>query len=250
LLHAPTSLHREIWERTHTVPGHSSKDPTLDVLLDRVYWPTMERDVAHWCSHCTNCLRSSTYHKPPKVLQNFLWAEEPMDTVSVDFVGPIIVNMPKKDKPIKRKDSSPVLDIPEPLYHNILTMVDYATHYAWCIPTVTQTKEEKTRVLYSLFHTFGFPKVITLATMVAFSFPVGGTEAGQCKSQDRRLEARIFSCRTRREPGSARKNPGLQPPVLRLALPRFRPADRVRKRNHRRQCDGVGSRSVLPVGRC
>ena len=58
---------------------------TLELLRERVYWPTMTNDAAQWVSRCTHCqVAQGTYTDPkPKIGQ--LESNNPLDLLCLDF---------------------------------------------------------------------------------------------------------------------------------------------------------------------
>ena len=67
----PQRLQGRVLRSVHDDMGHQGLERTLELLRERVYWPTMANDAAQWVSHCTRCqVAQGTYTDPkPKIGQ-------------------------------------------------------------------------------------------------------------------------------------------------------------------------------------
>jgi hypothetical protein len=81
-----TELPRVLHSR-HNVHGHFATGVTIGRAYGEYYWPTRDRDIAHWvptCIHCQRChpkLRTAEL----KPIAQF----RPMDMLAMDYIGPI-----------------------------------------------------------------------------------------------------------------------------------------------------------------
>ena len=48
----PQRFHRKIFTTLHDHMGHQGIDHTTDLLRERVYWPSMVKDVQNWVTNC------------------------------------------------------------------------------------------------------------------------------------------------------------------------------------------------------
>ena len=51
----PQRLHNKVLGSVHDNMGHQGVERTIELLRQRVYWPTMAVDVTKWVSQCTHC---------------------------------------------------------------------------------------------------------------------------------------------------------------------------------------------------
>jgi hypothetical protein len=94
----------------HDVHGHFATGVTIGRAYGEYYWPTRDRDIAHWVSTCIHCQRCHTKLRTTelKPIAQF----RPMDMLAMDYIGPI----------------SPVCKGSGAKY--ILVMIDY---YSWFV---------------------------------------------------------------------------------------------------------------------
>ena len=57
----------------------------MDLLHERVYWPTMFTDADHWLAQCEWCLISKGDYNEPKTVQGSLVANQPLELLCLDF---------------------------------------------------------------------------------------------------------------------------------------------------------------------
>ena len=81
----PQRLHNKVLGLVHDNMGHQGVERTLELLRERVYWPTMAADATKWVSQCTRCqVAQGTYNEPkPKI--GHLESNNPMDLLCLDF---------------------------------------------------------------------------------------------------------------------------------------------------------------------
>ena len=51
----PQRYHKKVLQSLHDDLGHQGVDRTLDLLRERVYWPTMTQDANSWVDSCRRC---------------------------------------------------------------------------------------------------------------------------------------------------------------------------------------------------
>ena len=51
----PQRYHRKVLTALHDHMGHQGIDRTLDLLRERVYWPSMAKDAQNWVTNCHHC---------------------------------------------------------------------------------------------------------------------------------------------------------------------------------------------------
>ena len=67
----PQRLQGRVLRSVHNDMGHQGLEKTLELLRERVYWPTMANDASQWVSHCTHCQQ--------------LESNNPLDLLCLDF---------------------------------------------------------------------------------------------------------------------------------------------------------------------
>jgi hypothetical protein len=71
----------------HDVHGHFATGVTLGRAYGEYYWPTRDRDVAHWVSTCIHCQRCHTKLRTSELRPILQF--KPMDMLAIDYIGPI-----------------------------------------------------------------------------------------------------------------------------------------------------------------
>lgn len=87
----PMSLRRKLFIEYHALRtgGHLGRDKTYAKLRDRFYWPGMKQDVSNWVKFCKPCTASKTGHGKKRAKLVKMLCSEPLDRISLDFVGPM-----------------------------------------------------------------------------------------------------------------------------------------------------------------
>ena len=81
----PQRYHKKILQSLHNDLGHQGIDQTLDLLRERVYWPTMTQDASSWVKQCRYCQVAKGDYNIPKPKYGHLIAHNPFDLVCLDF---------------------------------------------------------------------------------------------------------------------------------------------------------------------
>ena len=126
----------------HTIPlaGHLGKDKTASRILQRLYWPTLYRDVAELCQTCEECQKTAYCRIQRAPLIPLPLMEEPFQRIAMDIVGPL---------PQSRSGK-----------RCILVVCDYATRYPEALPLRSIDAEHVAKELVLLFSRVVVPKEI------------------------------------------------------------------------------------------
>ena len=120
--------------------GHQGLERTLELLRERVYWPTMADDASRWVSRCTHCqVAQRTYTEPkPKIGQ--LESNNPLDLLCLDFTK---IDPSKTGK------------------ENVLVMTDAFSKFSVAVVTPNQKALTVAKALVEKwFHVYGIPSRI------------------------------------------------------------------------------------------
>ena len=136
----PQRLQGRVLRSVHDDMGHQGLERTLELLRERVYWPTMANDAAQWVSHCTRCqVAQGTYTDPkPKIGQ--LESNNPLDLLCLDFTK---IDPSKTGK------------------ENVLVMTDAFSKFSVAVVTPNQKALTVAKALVEKwFHVYGIPSRI------------------------------------------------------------------------------------------
>ena len=81
----PSVLCGDILKSLHDDNGHQGLQSVLDLLCQKVYWPTMYVDANHWLSYCQQCIVAKGDYTEPKTLQGSLMSNRPLELLCIDF---------------------------------------------------------------------------------------------------------------------------------------------------------------------
>ena len=81
----PQRYHCKVLTALHDHMGHQGIDRTLDLLRERVYWPSMAKDAQNWVANCHHCQIARGDFNQPKPKIGHLEAHNPLDLVCLDF---------------------------------------------------------------------------------------------------------------------------------------------------------------------
>ena len=133
----PQRYHKKILQSLHNDLSHQGIDRTLDLLWERVYWPTMTQDASSWVKWCRRCQVAKGDYNIPKPKFGHLIAHNPLDLVCLDFTK---VDPSKGGK------------------ENVLVMTDVFTKFS-----VTNNQQALTvakALVKRCFHVYGIPSRI------------------------------------------------------------------------------------------
>ena len=115
--------------------GHQGIDQTMDLLRERVYWPSMVKDAQNWVTNCCHCQIARGDYTQPRPKIGHLEANNPLDLVCLDFTK---IDPSKMGK------------------ENILVITDAFTKFSLAVCTPNQMAKTVTKVLVEKwFHVYG-----------------------------------------------------------------------------------------------
>ena len=136
----PQRYHKKILQSLHNDLGHQGIDRMLDLLRERVYWPTMTQDASSWVEQCRHCQVAKGNYNIPKPKFGHLIAHNPLNLVCLDFTK---VDPSKGGK------------------ENILVMTDAFTKFSVVVTTNNQQALTVAKALVKCwFHVYGTPSCI------------------------------------------------------------------------------------------
>ena len=107
----------------------------MDLLRERVYWPSMAKDAYNWVSNCRCCQIAQGNYAQPKLKISHLEAHNPLDLVCLDFMK---VDPSKTGK------------------ENVLIIRDAFTKFSLAVCTPNQTAKTVVKMLVEKwFHVYG-----------------------------------------------------------------------------------------------
>ena len=133
----PQRYHRKVLTALHDHMGHQGIDRTLDLLRERVYWPSMAKDAQDWVTNCRRCQIARGDYNQPKPKIGHLEAHNPLDLVCLDFTK---IDPSKTGK------------------ENVLVITDAFTKFSLAVCTPNQTAKTVAKILVEKwFHIYGVP---------------------------------------------------------------------------------------------
>ena len=133
----PQRYHRKVLTALHDHMGHQGIDRTLDLLRERVYWPSMAKDAQDWVTNCRRCQIARGDYNQPKPKIGHLEAHNPLDLVCLDFTK---IDPSKTGK------------------ENVLVITDAFTKFSLAVCTPNQTAKTVAKILVEKwFHVYGVP---------------------------------------------------------------------------------------------
>ena len=136
----PQRLQGRVLQSVHNDMGHQGLERTLELLRERVYWPTMAGDASRWVSCCPRCqVAQGTYtDSKPKIGQ--LESNNPLDLLCLDFTK---IDPSKTGK------------------ENVLVMTDAFSKFSVAVVTPNQKALTVAKALVEKwFHVYGIPSRI------------------------------------------------------------------------------------------
>ena len=81
----PKKFHSKILRSVHDDMGHQGLEKTMELLRERVYWPTMAVDTSNWVSQCSHCQVAKGNYTTPRPRISHLESNNSMDLLCLDF---------------------------------------------------------------------------------------------------------------------------------------------------------------------
>ena len=81
----PQRFHSKVLWSVHDDMGHQGLEKTMELLRERVYWPTMAADACNWVSQCSRCQVAKGNYTTPRPKIGHLESNNPMDLPCLDF---------------------------------------------------------------------------------------------------------------------------------------------------------------------
>ena len=103
----PRNFRKQALEACHDEIGHLGKDRVLSLLVDRLYWLNMKKDVKEYVQTCPRCLRFKTIAEWTELTP--IMVSRPLELIHMDFS---MIESPKMEKDT-----------------NVLIVTDHFTHY-------------------------------------------------------------------------------------------------------------------------
>ena len=120
--------------------GHQGIDRTMDLLCERVYWPSMPKDAQNWVTNCRHFQIARCDYTQPKPKIRHLESHNPLDLVCLDFTK---IDPSKTGK------------------ENVLVITDAFTKFSLVVCTPNQTVKMVAKVLVEKwFHVYSVPSRI------------------------------------------------------------------------------------------
>ena len=82
----PLKHRRLIYELLHHNLGHVGSERTYQLALQRVWWPTMKKDIEHFVRHQCVCRAQRTQSKPAVAPLVSIRSASPLEPVAIDFL--------------------------------------------------------------------------------------------------------------------------------------------------------------------
>ena len=136
----PQRFHSKILRSIHDDMGHQGLEKTMELLWERVYWPTMAADASNWVSQCSHCQVAKGNYTTPRPKIGHLESNNPMDLLCLDFT---------KIDPLRTGKE------------NVLIMTDAFSKFSVAVVTPNQRALTVAKVLVDKwFHVYGVPSRI------------------------------------------------------------------------------------------
>ena len=138
----PQQCREKVLSLAHSIPlaGHLGKEKTRKRIMQHFYWPTIYKDVEHFCRCCRQCQKSSNKGVPKAPLVPLPIISTPFEKIAMDIVGPL---------PRSRSG-----------HRYILVICDYSTRYPEAIPLRNIDAEHIAEELIKVFARVGIPEEI------------------------------------------------------------------------------------------
>ena len=138
----PQQCRERVLSLAHSIPmaGHLGKEKTRKRIMQHFYWPTIYKDVEHFCRCCRQCQKSFNKGVPKAPLVPLPIVSTPFEKIAMDIVGPL---------PRSRSG-----------HWYILVICDYSTRYPEAIPLRSIDAEHIAEELIKVFARVGIPEEV------------------------------------------------------------------------------------------
>jgi hypothetical protein len=133
----PTAFRHQEMQRLHE-KSHFGPRKICDTLRETFWWKGMTKDVEEYCKSCLKCQRYNPSHDKKHGFLRHVSAEEVLDVLGMDFVGPLGRKVPR----------------------NIITAIDLHSRYGFAKAVQKQDAESIMVFLQELIDTYGVPKSV------------------------------------------------------------------------------------------
>lgn len=138
--YVPESYRHKIFLCFHNL-SHPGYKATMDLIKSRYVWPSMFKDVKHWCKNCLQCQKSKVQRHVRSPLGSYILPSDRFSHVHLDIVGPL---HPSRDCTY------------------ILTCIDRFTRWPEAFPLRDQRSDTIAEAFFSGWVSrFGVPETIT-----------------------------------------------------------------------------------------
>lgn len=136
----PEESRKLVFEAIHGV-SHPGTRATNKLITEKVFWPTMNKNIALWSKQCVHCQRSKIHRHNRAIFESFPIPETRFEHVNIDIVGPLSSSNG---------------------YRYILTCIDRYSRWPEAYPMVEQTAEAvATAFVTNWISRYGVPIRIT-----------------------------------------------------------------------------------------
>ena len=140
----PESCRNMVMEQSHESlwAGHLGITKTLNKIKKHFFWPSLKKDVIHFCKTCHHCQLVGKPNQliPKAPLQPIPAIEDPFSHIVIDIVGPL-----------PRTSSG---------FEYILTVMDRTTRFPEAYPLRSIKSKSVIKYLLDFFARYGLPRVL------------------------------------------------------------------------------------------
>ena len=138
----PQQCRERVLSLAHSIPmaGHLGKEKTRKRIMQHFYWPTIYKDVEHFCRCCRQCQKSFNKGVPKAPVVPLPIVSTPFEKIAMDIVGAL---------PRSRSG-----------HRYILVIYDYSTRYPEAIPLRSIDAEHIAKELIKVFAQVGIPEEV------------------------------------------------------------------------------------------
>ncbi|KAK7604681.1 hypothetical protein V9T40_005867 [Parthenolecanium corni] len=148
---APQSLRYDFIDLFHRRYAHPGEKKTLAIVRRMFDWPGSKQDIEEYCKNCLHCRKSKALNYTQKGEYKPIFANEPLDLLSVDIFGPL-----------------PRTDVG---YNKIIVLMDVFTKFTKLYPVGSASIEMCTKAIENFIEKYGKPKTILSDNAMTFTSP-------------------------------------------------------------------------------